>query len=101
MGKNCFRLINMTRSSKPTGQIARRVFLERAAGLVVAAGVASGGLQHAKASDKADKDSVSYQATPNDGRDCAGCQFFDGENSCEVVAGEISASGWCAAWSAA
>lgn len=36
-----------------------------------------------------------YQATPNDGKRCDGCSLFIAPNSCKLVAGEISPSGWC------
>ncbi len=41
---------------------------------------------------------VAYQATPKDGKQCDGCNFFIAPNSCKSVAGEISPTGWCKLW---
>ena len=78
--------------------IARREFLEKSAQVLVAAGIAGGGLQSAKAMQKATQSDVSYQDTPKDGLICADCTFWDGEGGCTIVEGEISADGWCSAW---
>jgi hypothetical protein len=36
-----------------------------------------------------------YQDTPRGGLSCAGCTFFRRPRSCQVVAGDISPTGWC------
>ena len=36
-----------------------------------------------------------YQDHPRGGLSCAGCTFFRGPQSCQVVAGNISPNGWC------
>jgi len=41
---------------------------------------------------------VKYQATPNDGHQCDGCNFFQAPNACKMVEGEISPTGWCSIW---
>lgn len=78
--------------------IARRQFLGRTTCLFVAAGLASGSLQKAKAADKYSKEDVSYQDTPKGDQSCANCKFWDGEGGCEIVEGEVAAEGWCAVW---
>jgi hypothetical protein len=53
---------------------------------------------------KATKAVVRYQGEPKNGRACAGCWAYvagplTGEGACKAVEGEISASGWCMAYS--
>lgn len=38
---------------------------------------------------------ASYQDHPRGGLSCVGCTFFRRPRSCQVVAGEISPTGWC------
>ena len=41
---------------------------------------------------------VHYQATPKDGKQCDGCNFFIAPNGCKMVDGDIAATGWCLLW---
>ena len=41
---------------------------------------------------------VAYQATPKDGKQCDGCNFFVAPNSCKSVSGTIAPTGWCKLW---
>ncbi len=41
---------------------------------------------------------VKYQPDPKDGHQCDGCNFFVAPNSCKMVDGDISPTGWCALW---
>ena len=41
---------------------------------------------------------VKYQTSPNNGKQCDGCNFFVAPNSCKMVDGEINPSGWCNLW---
>ena len=41
---------------------------------------------------------VKYQATPKDGKQCDGCNFFVAPNACKMVDGDIAATGWCSLW---
>ena len=77
--------------------IARRAFLQKSAGLAVL-GVTIGGLQSARAQQKATQADVNYQDTPKDGQKCANCHFYDGESGCSVVEGEVIADAWCDVW---
>ena len=48
---------------------------------------------------KASQASVQYQAQPKDGKKCADCMHFIAEsNTCKLVEGDISPSGWCVLW---
>lgn len=86
---------------KTTEIIARRIFLERAAGFLAAAGVAGGVIQTANAAQKFEKDDVSYQDSPKGGNSCANCKYWDGDSACEIVEGEVTADAWCAVWAPA
>ena len=52
---------------------------------------------------KAQKEDVAYQDRPKGGKSCGSCRQFSptaaGKGTCGVVEGEVSASGWCAAYS--
>jgi hypothetical protein len=53
---------------------------------------------------KADKSDFAYQPKPRDGKRCVDCRLFTGsatgKGACAVVEGEVSADGWCMAFSA-
>ncbi len=57
------------------------------------------------AAAKAEKGDFLYQDHPSDGKDCARCKFFvPGDanadtGACAIVAGVVSRSGWCLAYS--
>ena len=44
------------------------------------------------------QNSVKYQPTPKEGKQCDGCNLFVAPNACKSVAGDISPKGWCALW---
>jgi hypothetical protein len=60
------------------------------AGSVFAAALA----QNASAR-KIPQNEAQYQAQPKDIRSCGSCSLFQPPNSCKVVEGIISRSGWC------
>ena len=39
-----------------------------------------------------------YVPTPKNGKNCAGCKFFEAPHACKVVDGNISSNGWCLLW---
>ena len=41
---------------------------------------------------------VAYQPSPKDGHQCDGCTLFKAPDSCQVVDGTISPTGWCKLW---
>ncbi len=41
-----------------------------------------------------------YQDQPNGGQRCGNCLHFQPPSSCKIVAGKISANGWCAIYAA-
>ena len=55
------------------------------------------------ATAKAQKEDVAYQDRPKAGKSCASCRQFSptaaGKGICALVEGEISANGWCVAYS--
>ncbi|GJL95328.1 MAG: hypothetical protein DHS20C05_17330 [Hyphococcus sp.] len=80
--------------------ILRREFILTVGKGIAGVGVIASGIYPAQALQKADKEVVNYQDTPNGSLSCSGCRFFDGESGCAVVDGKVSADGWCVAFSA-
>ena len=51
------------------------------------------------AAAKVSQASVQYQTQPKDGKKCADCMhFFAESNTCKLVEGNISPTGWCTLW---
>ena len=74
--------------------VSRRTLLIGAAGALPLIAFSATGAKAAKMAQAA----VKYQATPKDGKQCDGCNFFVAPNSCKMVDGEIAPAGWCALW---
>lgn len=74
------------------------IVLPALAGLAAAPALADG--------SKSSQAAMHYQTTPNDGKQCSGCNFFipgttaDANGSCKIVDGTISPHGYCMAYSA-
>jgi hypothetical protein len=80
--------------------ISRRVVLQGAR-LAMAAGVAAQASSCAGIiGPKLSKEDAKYQDMPKGQQSCAGCVHFESPNSCSVVQGKISPSGWCQRYSA-
>ena len=75
------------------GVSRRTVLIAAAAGAVPVLALMSG-----SAEAKMTQAAVKYQATPKDGKQCDGCNFFVAPNGCKMVDGDIAATGWCALW---
>lgn len=75
-------------------RVNRRTLLLAAAGVAPLLAIGATGAQAALP-----QAAVGYQATPKDGKQCDGCNFFVAPNACKSVAGEISPTGWCKLWS--
>ncbi len=81
------------------GPLSRRAAVKAIAGAAATCGLAAGaGAQewHPQEQKKLTQPAARYQDHPNGDQSCAGCPYFVGPNSCAVVEGEISPSGWCA-----
>jgi hypothetical protein len=78
-------------SAKPgeTGIVTRRIVLTTAPAVCV------GNAAWAQTPPKFTREAALYQDTPRGGLSCVGCTFFRRPRSCQVVAGDISANGWC------
>jgi hypothetical protein len=79
--------------------VSRRSFLGGAA--LLAGAAATQALivaKEAQAQQKVPQASVKYQDKPNADQRCDNCLQFVSPNSCKVVDGTISASGWCSIW---
>lgn len=81
-----------------SARLSRRALLRN---VTLAAGGAAvlGSTAIANSADAADtkvaQKMVAYQDTPKDALRCDNCTYFEPPSSCKVVAGTISASGWC------
>jgi hypothetical protein len=77
--------------------VSRRTVL-----LAAAAAAPVLGLMTTAAQAKLTQAATKYQAEPKevngDKRQCDGCNFFVAPNSCKMVDGEISPTGWCTLW---
>jgi hypothetical protein len=73
--------------------VSRRTILVAAAGAAPLLAL-TGGEAQAKIAQTA----VKYQTTPNNSRQCDGCVQFVAPNSCKLVDGDISPTGWCLLW---
>ncbi len=50
-------------------------------------------------SGKMTQAAAQYQSQPKGDQNCAGClHFVAGDNTCKVVAGQVSPQGWCMLW---
>ena len=79
--------------------VSRRSFLGGAA--LLAGAAATQALivaKQAQAQQKVPQATVKYQDKPNGDQRCDNCLQFVAPNSCKVVDGTISPSGWCAIW---
>jgi hypothetical protein len=91
--------------NRMTGQthtldLSRRGLLRRA-GLIVGAGALVGaGLAatSAAADSKFSQAMAKYQPTPKGAAHCSNCSQFVPDTACKVVAGTVTAYGWCALW---
>ncbi len=73
--------------------VSRRTVL-----LAAAAAAPALGLMTRAAEAKMAQAAVKYQATPKDGKQCDGCNFFVAPNGCKMVDGDIAPTGWCSLW---
>ncbi len=71
----------------------RRALLLAAAGAAPLLAIGAGGAKAALP-----QSAVAYQASPKDGKQCDGCNFFVAPNSCKSVSGAIAPTGWCKLW---
>jgi CO dehydrogenase/acetyl-CoA synthase beta subunit len=61
-------------------------------GLIAAAAL---GPTTATGQEKASQEEALYQGGPKNGLSCAVCTLFRPPHACVIVAGDISAQGWC------
>jgi hypothetical protein len=77
--------------------LSRRRVLKVAV-VAAGAGLAASVRQSALAQQKASKEAMKYQDKPNGNMQCDNCSQFEAPNSCKVVEGTISPTGYCIAW---
>jgi High potential iron-sulfur protein len=76
--------------------ITRRTIITQALGCVAGMGALAASVKEAAA--KMSQASVQYQDTPKGDQQCSNCSLFQAPNSCTLVDGNISPSGWCKFW---
>jgi hypothetical protein len=81
----------MRETCNPSG-VSRRAVLFAAAGAAPLLAVTS------PAQAKIAQTAVHYQTMPKDDHQCDACNFFVAPNSCKLVDGDITPTGWCALW---
>jgi High potential iron-sulfur protein len=86
----------MTRTRLPRQAQSRRTVVART--LACAAGAAAFLVTVRDAAAKMAQKAVAYQDTPKDDQRCDNCSLFQSPNSCTLVDGDISPSGWCKFW---
>jgi hypothetical protein len=74
--------------------ISRRSLFPAAAG-VLAAVMTFCASAAVEAQTKTDKKTAKYQDHPNNGQSCSQCRYFLAPKSCQLVAGDVSPTGWC------
>ena len=85
------------RSGVSSRALSRRIVLLHSAGC--AAGAAALLLPLKQAVAKMNQKSVAYQDTPKDDQQCSNCSLFQAPtNTCTLVDGNISPTGWCKFW---
>lgn len=77
---------------KDDSELSRRKFLGRC---LTGAAIAGTSAIPAQALNRMSKAASDYQTHPNGNQRCGGCRHFQPPDSCEVVPGNISSSGWC------
>jgi hypothetical protein len=83
-------------SASPLRGLSRRTILLRSAGC--AAGAAASLIPLKQAAAKMSQQSVAYQESPKGDQQCSNCSLFKEPNSCTLVDGNISPTGWCKFW---
>jgi hypothetical protein len=76
----------------PADTLSRRAWLGGAATVL---GLGASSLVSTRASAKTPQKAAMYQEQPKDGKMCSACVQFVAPDSCKLVDGKISASGWC------
>ena len=85
----------MTDISRPQS-VSRRTILGQGVVCVTGAAALLGSATPAAA--KMAPAAAAYQPSPKGGHQCDGCSLFQPPASCQLVDGNISASGWCKFW---
>ncbi len=80
-------------------KLSRRSALRRVA-LLAGAALTANVMQNrdALAQQKATKEAMKYQDKPSGDKQCSNCSQFVAPNSCKIVEGAVSPSGYCIAW---
>jgi High potential iron-sulfur protein len=87
----------MTKTLQLPRGISRRIVLLRSAGCAAGAAALLVPLKWAAA--KMSQQSVGYQDSPKADQQCSNCSLFQAAtNTCTIVDGNVSPTGWCKYW---
>jgi hypothetical protein len=81
--------------ASPFRLLSRRTLLPAMIGSLAGASLWLGSGGRAAAQPKTAKKVAKYQDHPNQGKSCSMCRYFHPPDSCQLVAGKISPTGWC------
>jgi hypothetical protein len=84
------------RSCAQSIAFSRRRALTCGLGLVAGAAALFAAVRQAAA--KMAKAAAAYQDTPKGDQECSNCSLFQPSQACQLVDGDIGASGWCKYW---
>ena len=84
------------RSDVASDPFSRRIVLRRGFGLVAGVATLFAGLRQAAA--KMAPAAAAYQGSPKGDQQCSNCSLFQPPKACQLVDGDIDASGWCKYW---
>jgi Zn finger protein HypA/HybF involved in hydrogenase expression len=83
--------------------LTRRAVIARGTQAMIRGAAVAIAMEPLQARAKAAKADFNYREQPKDGKTCASCRLFvptdSGKGECVLVAGEISPTGWCMAYS--
>lgn len=84
------------RSCAQSIALSRRRALTRGIGFVAGAAALFAAVRQAAA--KMAPKAAAYQDTPKGDQECSNCSLFQAPKACQLIDGDISASGWCKYW---
>ena len=99
---SCFKIrikeimeMTTTTQAQTSGPSRRNILLQTVG---CAAGAAVAFIPVRQAAAKMTQPAASYQDSPKNDQQCDGCSLFQTPNSCRIVDGTVSPSGWCKFW---
>lgn len=79
----------------PQSLTRRQLFAGATMTAAATAAISLGLMPRVAHASKVDKKAAGYQSSPKNGQKCADCNYYQGNHTCKLVAGDISPHGWC------